>query len=100
VKKMIAFLSAAAAGFGLVRALTRRRELEASAEEAPSDPRADELRRRLEASRDLLGEREQFESGETTVDAVDAGPVDPDERRRAVHEQGREAVERMRRPPE
>ena len=96
MRKALAFVSAAAAGFGLVRALMRRGTAKPSSVEAPTDPRADELRRRLEESRGLIDEREQFESGETTVDAADAAPVDPDERRRAVHEQGREAVERMR----
>jgi hypothetical protein len=95
VRRLGAFLVAAAAGFGLVRVLTRRRA-PAPAVQMPADPRAAELRRRLEESRGLAGEREDFESGETTVDAADAAPSDPDERRRAVHEQGREAVERMR----
>jgi hypothetical protein len=95
VRKLGAFLVAAVAGFGLVRVLTRRKR-PAPAVQAPPDPRAAELRRRLEESRGLVGERDDFESGETTVDAAEAGPSDPDERRRAVHEQGREAVDRMR----
>jgi hypothetical protein len=96
VRKLFAFLSAAAAGFGVVRLLTRRGAPEAAPVETPADPRAADLRRKLEESRTLAGEREQFESGETTVDAADAAPVDPDERRRAVHAEGRSTVERMR----
>jgi hypothetical protein len=96
VRKLVAFVSAAAAGFGLVRVLTRRRARAEARLETPADPRAEELRRKLEESRGLADEREQFESGETTVDAADSAPIDPDDRRRAVHEQGRDTVERMR----
>lgn len=95
MRKLGAFVVAAAGGFALVRLLTSRRR-PAPAAQAPPDPRAGELRRKLEESRGIVGERDDFESGETTVDAAEAGPADPDERRRAVHEQGREAVERMR----
>ncbi|HSC90555.1 MAG TPA: hypothetical protein VLB86_02750 [Gaiellaceae bacterium] len=59
------------------------------------DPRAEELRRRLEESQPLVAEREAFEEGETPVDRADPGEV-PEERRRAVHEQARAAVEEMR----
>jgi hypothetical protein len=96
VRKLVAFVSAAAAGFGLVRVLVRRRAILEPPPERAGDPRAEELRRKLDESRGLAEEREQFESGETTVDAADAGQSDPDDRRRAVHEQGRETVDRMR----
>ena len=61
--------------------------------EAPAevDPRADELRRRLDESRALAEEEpaaDDFTSGET--------PVDADERRRDVHARGREAIDEMR----
>ena len=62
----------------------------------PLDPRADELRRRLDESRAVVDEREEFESAETTVDAVEAVPEDPDDRRRAVHAEGRSVVDRMK----
>jgi hypothetical protein len=61
-----------------------------------ADPRADELRRRLDESRAVVEDREEFEGAETTVDTVDDVPRDPAERRREVHAEGREAVERMR----
>ena len=61
--------------------------------EAPAqiDPRADELRRRLDESRALAEEEpaaDDFTSGET--------PVDADERRRDVHARGRSAIDEMR----
>lgn len=99
MRRLVAFTAAAAAGFGLVRVLKRRGAVQAPPVEAPADSRAAELRRKLEESRTLVGEREQFESGETTVDAADASPADLDERRRAVHEEGRATVERMRHEP-
>jgi hypothetical protein len=56
------------------------------------DPRAEELKRKLEESRTLVEERESFEEGETPVDAAD-----PDDRRRSVHDRGRSALDEMRR---
>ncbi len=67
--------------------------------EAESDPRAEELRARLDESRAVVDDREEFEGAETTVDAVDAVP-EPEERRRAVHAEGRAAVDEMRRSNE
>ncbi|HEX7255460.1 MAG TPA: hypothetical protein VF236_05975 [Gaiellaceae bacterium] len=63
--------------------------------EPPADPRAEELRARLDESRAVVEDREEFEGAETTVDTVEAVP-DPEERRRAVHAEGRAAVDRMR----
>jgi hypothetical protein len=63
-----------------------------------ADPRADELRRKLDESKTLVDEREEFESGETTVDAVD--PATVEEKRAAAHERGQEAVNEMKRPNE
>ena len=63
--------------------------------EAGDDPEvhAEALRRRIAESRALVEERDEFEDGETPVDQAD-----PDVRRRAVHERGRDAVDRMRDP--
>jgi len=80
------------AGFGLARLFFWRRRRPAPA--APADPRAEELRARLAESKAVVDEREEFEAAETPVDEAD-----PEERRRRVHERGREAVEEMRRPP-
>jgi hypothetical protein len=55
------------------------------------DPRAEDLRRKLDESRAVVDEREEFESAETPVDEVEV-----DDRRRAVHERGRAAAEQMR----
>jgi hypothetical protein len=61
-----------------------------------ADPRAEALRKRLDESRAVVEDREEFEGAETTVDAVQDVPADPAERRRAVHAEGRSAAERMR----
>ena len=75
---------------------TLRRRPPGWVEIEPADPRADELRRRLEEARPVVEEREEFEAAETTVDSVEAVPEDPDARRRAVHAEGRSAVDRMK----
>ena len=62
---------------------------------ADFDPRAEELRARLDESRAVVDDREEFEGAETTVDAVEAVP-EPEDRRRAVHAEGRAAVKKMR----
>jgi hypothetical protein len=87
---------AAAVAVGL-RALGRRRSPVLDAPEAAVDRRADDLRRRLAESRQLVDERESFEERELPVDAVDS---DPDDRRRRVHDEGRAAVDEMRGAPE
>jgi len=76
--------------FGFLR---RRREPVAAA----SDPRAEELRRKLAESRTIVEERDEFEGSELTVDLAEPAPEDPEARRRVVHDAGRETVERMRR---
>jgi hypothetical protein len=64
-------------------------------EPAPAeDPRAEELRRKLDESRTIVEEREEFESAETPVDAAE--PVEVADRRKAVHERGRAAADEMR----
>jgi hypothetical protein len=60
------------------------------------DPRADELRRKLAESRAIVEERDEFEGAELTIDLAEPAPEDPESRRRAVHDAGRETVERMR----
>jgi hypothetical protein len=59
-----------------------------------ADPRADELRRKLDDSKQLVQEREQFESGETAVDEVE--PPKLEDKRSAVHERGHAAAREMR----
>lgn len=95
MKRPLAWLAGALGLAGAYRALTRRPEpAPAPVEEAP-DPRAEELRQRLEEAKPLVEEHEQerFEAGEQPLDEAD-----PDARRRAVHERARAAVDEMRRP--
>ena len=66
---------------------------------AAEDPRADELRRKLDESRAVVDEREEFESGETPVDQAADPDAPVDDRRQAVHERGKAAAEQMRRKP-
>jgi hypothetical protein len=61
------------------------------------DARADELRRKLAESRALVGERDEFEAAEPTVEQTEHAPDDPDRRRREVHETGRTVTQQMRR---
>ena len=93
MRRPLAWLLGAFAAAGLLR----RRQQQHVAQEAETgpDPRADELRRKLAESRAIVEEREEFEAAETTVDQAHA-PEDPETRRRAVHDAGRAAAERMR----
>ena len=102
-----AWLAGAAALTGLVlyrvRAWRRWRERTSAATtegEAHGDPRADELRRKLDESRPLVEERDEFEGAETTVDQAEpsAPRLHVDERRREIHDEGRATVESMRTP--
>lgn len=85
------------AGVGVAAAAGASRLLKRPALEAPArvedtpDARAEALRQRIAESRELVDERDEFEQAETPVDEAD-----PDARRRAVHERGRAAAERMR----
>ena len=77
----------------LARAFSRRPATPAPSETA--DPPAEELRRRLDESRAVVAERDEFEAAETPVDRAEPLP-EVDERRRRVHEAGRAAVERIK----
>jgi hypothetical protein len=84
--------------FAAARLLRRRKQATPPPPpETGPDPRAEELRRKLAESRGIVAEREEFEAAETTVDQAQApAPGDPEVRRRAVHDAGRAAAERMR----
>ena len=108
MRRLLAWLGGAAGGVALYRFLARRERAPAvvpspvsEPEPTPTpepevDPRADELRRRLAESRAIVDERDAFEEAETTVAAAEPAE-DPAERRRRVHEQGRSALNEMRR---
>ena len=85
--KPLAWLAALLGLAAFARRLRRRRGEE-------PDP-AEELRRKLDESRSIVSEREEFEEAETPVDQAET-PAGIDERRRQVHEQGRAAVDEMR----
>jgi hypothetical protein len=80
----------AVGAFALLSFLRRRRE-------PAADPRADELRRKLDESRSIVEERDEFEGGELTVDQAEPAPEDPESRRHVVHDSARATVEQMRR---
>jgi hypothetical protein len=87
--KPLAWLAALLGFAAFARRLRRRR-----GEPASVDP-AEELRRKLDESRPIVSEREEFEEAETPVDQAQP-PAGIDVRRRLVHEQGRAAVDEMR----
>jgi hypothetical protein len=78
----------ALAGGALYRKVRRKKS------DPEPDP-ADELRRKLDESRALVQERDEFESAEVPVDQAEPGI---DERRREVHERARASIEEMRDP--
>jgi hypothetical protein len=88
VRSRAAWIAGALGAAGVAYRALRRQPKQSA------DPRADELRRKLDESKPLLEEREQFESGETAVDEAD--PATLDQKRAAVHERGQEAVREMK----
>jgi hypothetical protein len=80
---------AALGAAGVAYRALRRREPPTAA-----DPRADELRRKLDESKPLVDERDEFEAAETTVDQAE--PARVEEKRAAVHDRGRAAVDEMK----
>jgi hypothetical protein len=87
VKRLLAGLSGALGGLAVWR-LLRRRGVRAP-EPAP-DP-ADTLRAKLEESRAVADDRDEFQSGETPVDEAD-----PEDRRRSVHEEARARMDELK----
>jgi hypothetical protein len=85
VRRLLAWGAGFVGGAAAWKLLSRR-----VAPVAERDP-ADELRAKLAESRSLEDDRDEFVAGETPVD------MDPEERRRRVHEQGQDALNEMRR---
>jgi hypothetical protein len=92
VRARLAWLAGAV---GVAGAVVYRR-LRPGGAGAGDDIRAAELRRKLDESRTIVEERDEFEAAETPVDAAEGGP---EARRQAVHERGRAASEEMRGHP-
>jgi hypothetical protein len=102
VRGRIALLAAgAAAAVAVAHKLRRRRPASVAAPvarpEPTPDPRAEELREKLAASKEVVDERAADEEHETPVDEAMAAE-DVDERRQEIHARGREAVADMQRP--
>jgi hypothetical protein len=96
--RLVWFLGGLALGGAALGRLLRPRRPPAAVESSP-DPRAAELRRKLAESRAIVSERDEFESAETPVDEAEPAGAQVEDRRRRVHEEGRAAARRMRRPP-
>ena len=105
MKRNVALLVGAALGT-IGAALVRRRASRApGVSHGPaSDPRAEELRRKLAEAREQAADEEEFEAagmaGEALVEdepRPDPETGDVDEERRRVHEEARAAAEEMRR---
>jgi hypothetical protein len=84
MRRLYAWLAGAAGALAAYRALTHRRRALAAPAEHAADPRAAELAARLAETRD--GDAEP---------AAEPEPLDPEARRRLVHEQGRAALDEM-----
>ena len=61
------------------------------------EPHVEALKSKLAESRVVADDREEFESAETTVDQAEPVPPELGDRRRSVHERGRQVAEEMRR---
>ncbi len=84
MRRLFTWLAGAVGGLAAYRAVARRRQ---TAPEPP-DTRVEELREKLAQARTTVEEPAPPEHVE---------PADPAERRRAVHEQGKAALDEMRR---
>ena len=83
---------AVVAGAAAYRALFRRGR-------APTvpEPHVEALKSKLAESRVVVEDREEFEAAETPIDQAETVPGELGDRRRSVHERGREVAEQMRR---
>ena len=84
MRRLYAWLAGAAGGVAAYSAFKHRRPAPVALPEQAPDPRAAELRARLAETGD--GDAEP---------AVEPEPLDPEARRRLVHEQGRAALDEM-----
>jgi hypothetical protein len=85
---------AVVAGAAAYRALVRR----PPAPVVP-EPHAEALKSKLAEARVAADDRDEFESAETPIDRAESVPPEISDRRRSVHERGRQAAEQMRSSP-
>jgi hypothetical protein len=83
---------AVVAGAAVYRSLFRR----APAPVVP-EPHAEALKTKLAEARVAADDREEFEGAETPIDQAETVPSEVGDRRRSVHERGRQVAEQMRR---
>jgi hypothetical protein len=88
MRRTLGWLAGALGALGAYRALRRRPAAAPALPAGGPDPRAEELKRRLEQSRAADEEREGPAAGEAR---------DPDAKRRGVHARARAAIDEMRR---
>ena len=82
------------AGAAAYRAVVRR-----SPAPTVPDPHVEALKTKLAEARVAADDREEFESAETPIDHAESVPSEIADRRRSIHERGREAADQMRRSP-
>jgi hypothetical protein len=90
MRNRLAWVAGALGAAGMAYKAVRTRPKQTA--EPDGDPRADELRRKLDESKPIVEERKEFEAGETAVDETES----LDDKRASVHARGRAAVEGMR----
>jgi hypothetical protein len=61
------------------------------------EPHVEALKSKLAEARVVVDDREEFESAETPIDQAETVPTELGDRRRSVHERGRQVAEEMRR---
>jgi hypothetical protein len=88
MRRLLAWVAGLAGGAAAYRAWRRAPQPAPSVAEDP----AEALRAKLAEAKAAGDDRDAFEAGEQPVDEA----ADPDDRRRAVHERGRAAVDEMR----
>jgi hypothetical protein len=88
VKRLYAWLAGVVGGAALYRAFRRT-----PSPAPPAAGPAEELKAKLAEARAAGDDRDEFEAGETPLDA--APDPDVEARRRSVHEQGRAAIDEM-----
>jgi hypothetical protein len=83
---------AVVAGAAAYRALRRR-----SPAPIVPEPHVEALKSKLAEARVVVDDREEFESAETPIDQAETVPTKLGDRRRSVHERGRQVADEMRR---